>query len=72
LLTIINALYKDKKENLNQNSQELEQIFEIVLPLQGSEDVVVREKAAKFIATLIDLRIYSLKGTWLISDKAGL
>jgi hypothetical protein len=71
-LTIINALYMEKKENLNQNSFEIESIFELVLPLQGYEDVVVREKATRLIATLIELKVFSPKGRWTITDKAGL
>lgn len=71
LLTIISVLYKDKKENLNQNSQELEWLFEVVLPLQGNEDAVVRQKATQFIATLIDLKILSTKGRWVVTDRPG-
>jgi hypothetical protein len=42
-----------------------------VLPLQGYEDAVVREKATLFISTLIDLKIFSTKGRWVVIDKPG-
>ena len=54
------------------NEISIESVFELALPLQGYDDVVVREKATSLVKLLLGLKIIGNKGKWVVVDKAGL
>lgn len=44
----------------------------MVLPLQGYDDVVMREKATELVKLLLSLGVVGCTGKWTVVDKAGL
>ena len=71
-LDIIAATIKGLCEETKSDSSSQinsEQIFELVLPLQGYDDVEVRQKAINVIKLLLSLNLASEKGKWVVIDK---
>jgi hypothetical protein len=52
--------------------EDIEGIWEKALPLQGHEDLVIREKAENVIYAILESGRYGSKGKWEVKEEKGL
>ena len=56
---------------VNWKQDDIDNLWEMILPLQGHEDRIIREKAENLIRKMLEIGRYGKKGKWEIKEKKG-
>lgn len=55
----------------NWKQEDIDNVWERVLPLQAHEDIIVREKAEMLIKSILEAGRYGSGGRWEVKEKKG-